>query len=257
MDICHLLVGDDVVFVMPNTVPPAIKHDMDVCQGKINQILFKQYTVTNTNASQRKKAIELIRQPHVLIREGKTYFEFPAKVSSYAHRGYYGRNAYNKSDLKRHFNHGEGIYFKLDGYDSSIGLLIMFRLMPFIEIYKLRAMDDTHSECISFNRDVCDEASLVPPLLNYLQRYKGDTLSCYETLYKYYRASLRISKKQLNKTANKLASNKAEAAALDLENFADTMKKEFHKKKNYLNLRTLLICIIMKHSFDSIQTLGH
>ena len=106
----------------------------------------------------------------------------------------------------RHYATGQGMTLNLNGYETNMSLLMMFRLIPFLEVYKLRNNDDVFTERIHFSNNIRDDDRLMEPLFNFLHSYEGDILSTYEILFKYYRCANYINKKQLSTLKRKLDS---------------------------------------------------
>ena len=52
----------------------------------------------------------------------------------------------------------------LHGYKANLSLLVMFHIIPFIEIYKLHDNDDVFVKCIHFSNSIQDDDRLMEPL---------------------------------------------------------------------------------------------
>ena len=105
--------------------------------------------------------LDLLLSKHNFKHNGCECLQFLCSIATYPYRADYStNNLVPQTDVMRHYATRQGMTLTLHGYKTNLSLLMMFCIIPFIQIYKLHENDDAFMECIHFSNNIRDDDRL-------------------------------------------------------------------------------------------------
>ena len=143
-DVLRPRVGDEVTLV----IPPSDHCKDDIVNEQRAEILsrFKRILLLDSprmTADEGKQHINELMKAHIIVHEGKDYYEFNLVVTSYPERHKLAERGLPNATLDSllHPSTGVGIYVELRGYGSRGKTILKILSIPYVELYVQRPSD--------------------------------------------------------------------------------------------------------------------
>ena len=160
-----------------------------------------------------------------IVCDGRSCYEFNVTLTSCPERSTFDENDLSRTLISNAIKFGVGLNVELVDYQKPKRLLIKFKYLPHIEIYRARDNDASAlNEAINFPRSN-KEATLVSTLVKELQQSKGDSFAYVEILMKYYQQRTIAAKKEIATLTKKLHGKNKADCTVDA-NFEETLIRD-------------------------------
>ena len=138
-----------------------------------------------------------------VLRDGRIYYEFHVTLTSYPERKTFDDYDLSRTLVSNAIKFGVGLNVKLVDCQKPKKVLMKFKYLPYIQIYRAGDNDASAlSDEISFPRSN-KEATLVTTLVKELHQSKGDSFAYVEILMKYYQQRTVAAKKEITALTKK------------------------------------------------------
>jgi hypothetical protein len=206
-DIVRLSAGDELIIVIPNSMPGRADAAKAADIAGVCEFYRKAFFAVGRETAGRHLARQDVEDQHRLRREDRWFHEYPVRVRAYAEREHFSREYVEERSVMFSWGQGAGLSLEVCGYSVARTVLLQFRHVAYLEIYGRAAPDAFLNNAIEFN-DTRNVDSLSAPFVEQLSLVNGCRFGTVEVLWKYYRA-LNSSHRR---TAARVAARAARAA---------------------------------------------
>jgi len=143
-----------------------------------------------TNEQRDTKFETMIRERHIVQRDGEWFTEFYGTVLSFPNRDEY--KTWSDADVDLHMRQNGSFTVVFGGYEELGRSIRQIELrldeLVCVEVWKQRDADQGFNAFIKFDRTIIDDTKMGNQLVELLSLLEGDVASCVEVMYKFYRS---------------------------------------------------------------------
>lgn len=227
-----------IVVIPPDTEStPRIDRDArdNICKA-IDPALLS--TSTNLSALEKEEQRVILWRQHSIERDGRTGYEFPARVNRYPERTKMETGMMGTADVDALWG-DISLYVGIVGYATSKPAQLLMCNIHAVEVYELVRDGEVLNPEIDFSKGDIDEK-----LLKLLDATHGCTVSTVEVFMRYYQEQSNRKTRKINDLYRQLERLKAQAKANgsapapckatdSREIFINILKDELHPKRLY------------------------